>query len=104
MTRLPELRERLEDMPHPSEGLGAEVEELTRSVPKLIGVLSDALRDRSDVRHKAALAEMISGLTSRLDQLRPLSVSLIIIASSCLTYEDACRTIAWVSASYRQCR
>lgn len=74
MTRLPELRERLEDVDAPPE-VAEEVEELTRSVPRLIGVLADALRDRADVRHNAALAEMISGLTLRLDQLRPLAVS-----------------------------
>lgn len=38
-------------------------------------MLPDILRDRSDIRHNAALAEMIAGLTHRLDQLRPLAVS-----------------------------
>lgn len=76
MIRLPELRDRLEDAEAPSDdSIALEVEELTRSVPKLIGVLTDALRDRTDVRHNAALTEMISGLTVRLDQLRPLAVS-----------------------------
>ncbi|KAF7794784.1 hypothetical protein EIP86_005926 [Pleurotus ostreatoroseus] len=75
MIRLPELRDRLEDAEAPSDdSIALEVEELTRSVPKLIGVLTDALRDRTDVRHNAALTEMISGLTVRLDQLRPLAL------------------------------
>ena len=65
MVRLPELRERLEDGEASSDDtIAIEVEELTRSVPKLIGVLADALRDRADVRHNAAVAEMISGTLS----------------------------------------
>jgi len=76
MTRLPELRERLVDMmvvaPDPADA--AEIEELTRSVPKLIDVLPDVLHNHQDIRHKAALAEMIAGLTSRLDQIRPLAL------------------------------
>lgn len=75
MTRMPELREYLDDVDAvPDPVYAAEVEELTRSVPKMITLLPDILRDRSDIRHNAALAEMISGLTLRLDQLRPLAV------------------------------
>ena len=78
MTRLPELREYLDDVDAvPDAAYAAEVEELTRSVPKMITMLPNILRDRSDIRHNAALAEMISGLTLRLDQLRPLAVSLL---------------------------
>ncbi|KAI0696840.1 nuclear protein 96-domain-containing protein [Cytidiella melzeri] len=72
MTRLPELRERLDTLTAPDAADAAEIEELTRSVPKLIQQLPDVLVEHSDIRHRAALAEMISGLTSRLDQLRPL--------------------------------
>ncbi len=100
MVRLPELRERLEDVDASSDDtIAIEVEELTRSVPKLIGVLADALRDRADVRHNAAVAEMISGLTLRLDQLRPLAVS------STDTPPSPTNTncfLAWSSASRNQ--
>jgi nuclear pore complex protein Nup98-Nup96 len=77
MTRMPELREYLDDAGAvPDAAYAAEVEELTRGVPKMIGILPDILRDRSDIRHSAALAEMITGLTHKLDQLRPLAVSV----------------------------
>lgn len=75
MTRMPELRDYINDIDAvPDEAYAAEVEEMSRTVPKMISMLPDILRDRSDIRHNAALAEMISGLTSRLDQLRPLSL------------------------------
>lgn len=77
MTRMPELRDYVNDIDAvPDAAYASEVEELSRTVPKMISMLPDILRDRSDIRHNAALAEMISGLTSRLDQLRPLAVSL----------------------------
>ena len=74
MTRLPELREfhradAVQDASH-----AVELEELSRSIPKLLAILPDVLPDRTDVRHKVAISEMIAGLTLRLDQLRPLSV------------------------------
>lgn len=78
MTRMPKLREILDDVDAvPDAAHAAEVEEITRTVPKMIGMLPDVLRDRADIRHKAALAEMIAGLTLRLDQLRPLAVSSV---------------------------
>ena len=76
MTRMPELRELLDDVDTaPDAAAAAEVDDLTRSVPRLIGALPAVLRDRADMRHGAALAEMVAGLTHRLDQLRPLAVS-----------------------------
>ncbi|GJE85205.1 Nup96 domain-containing protein [Phanerochaete sordida] len=75
MTRMPELRDYVNDIDAlPDEACAAEVEELSRTVPKMISMLPDILRDRSDTRHNAALAEMISGLAARLDQLRPLAL------------------------------
>jgi nuclear pore complex protein Nup98-Nup96 len=75
MTRLPELYEQLQEgdaVPDASQAL--ELDELVRSVPKLIGILPDVLRDRSDVRHNAALAEMIAGLVVVLDKVQPLAL------------------------------
>ncbi|KAH8101186.1 nuclear protein 96-domain-containing protein [Cristinia sonorae] len=74
MTRLPELRElhrsdAVQDASH-----AVEIEEFSRSIPKLLAILPDVLPDRTDVRHKVAASEMLSGLTSRLDQLRPSSI------------------------------
>lgn len=75
MTRLPELRDRLDNPIDPDAADAAEIEELTRTVPKLIQQLPDVINEQLDIRHKVALSEMISGLTSRLDQIRPLAVS-----------------------------
>ena len=80
MTRLPKLRDRLDNMSEITQSPieAAEIDELTRSVPKLIMILPEVLHSRSDIRHKVALAEMISGLSQRLDQIRPLAVSFLI--------------------------
>lgn len=75
MTRIPELRERLDTLIVPDATDAAEIEELTRNVPKLIQQLPDVLNEQFNIRHQAALAEMVSGLTARLDLLRPLAVS-----------------------------
>lgn len=73
MTRLPLLHDLREADATPDAVEAAELDELTRSVPKLIGILPDALRDyRSDPRHKAALAEMVKGLMGEVDRVRPL--------------------------------
>ena len=75
MVRMPELRDMMDEDHHPHEGYGDEIDELTRSVPRLIATLADAQRDSPDIRHKAALAEMIIGLSMRLDKMRPSAVS-----------------------------
>jgi nuclear pore complex protein Nup98-Nup96 len=75
MTRLPELQEQIQEqdeVPDASEAL--ELGELIRQIPKLIGILPDVLRDRSDPRHNAALAVMISSLMLRLDKIQPLTL------------------------------
>lgn len=79
MNRLPELRERLDNIAMTATEApdASEVDELTRSVPKLMDMLPAVYHERSDIRQKAALAEMISGLTAGIDQLRPLAVSLL---------------------------
>ncbi|KAI0764576.1 nuclear protein 96-domain-containing protein [Trametes elegans] len=76
LTRLPQLRERL------VQGGGAldadetaELEQLSRSVPKLISMLPDVLPDRTNVRHTAAVAEMTNQLVRHLDQVRPLAIA-----------------------------
>lgn len=76
MTRLPELRNRLDTLTAPNAAEAAEIEEVSRTVPKLIQQLPEVLNGRGDIRHEAAVAEMISGLTACLDQLKPLAVSL----------------------------
>ena len=69
--RLPDLKERLDEEAVPDAVEAQELEELTRSVPKLIGILPDVLRDHGDTRHNVALAGMVSDLTAALDQVNP---------------------------------
>lgn len=74
MTRLPELKDRMDDDAVPDASEALELEEFARTIPKLIGILPDLLRERTDPRHNVALAEMVSGLTACLDKVRPLAL------------------------------
>lgn len=84
MNRVPELLEDIEDQEgddaSPKE---SQLDDLARRIPKLISILPDVLRDRSDPRHTAALDVMVTGLTERLDKVDPgLLVSCLIF---CMT-------------------
>lgn len=68
LSRLPELHEQVVDT------AAAELDELARSIPKLIELLPEVLRNRDDPRHNAALAEMISALMTCLDRVKPLAL------------------------------
>jgi nuclear pore complex protein Nup98-Nup96 len=70
MTRLPELIQDLRESQDDSQI--AELEELTRGIPKLIGLLPAMVRDPADARHSVAVATMITGLTLQLDRASPL--------------------------------
>jgi nuclear pore complex protein Nup98-Nup96 len=72
MTRLPELIQDLRASQNTSHV--AELEELTRTIPKLIGLLPALVRDQVDVRQNVAVANMISGLTRQLDNAFPLTL------------------------------
>lgn len=75
MTRLRELNNLLlERNASPDISQALELEELSRSVPKLISILPDVLCNHSDPRHNAALVEMISGMMRQLDLVRPLAL------------------------------
>ncbi|KAI0716436.1 nuclear protein 96-domain-containing protein [Earliella scabrosa] len=76
LIRLPQLRERLVQ----GDGVlnaeeAAELDQLSRSVPKLISMLPDVLPDRANVRHSAALTEMTNQLVYHLDRTRPLAIA-----------------------------
>jgi len=76
MIRLPELQAQMADTEAvPDASQATELDELTRSIPKLIEILPDVLRNRDDPRHNAALVEMTSGLIQRLDRAKPLALS-----------------------------
>lgn len=74
MTRLPELIQDLRASQEEDSSQVAELEELTRTIPKLIGLLPAMVRDQVDVRQNVAVATMISGLTRHLDNALPLAL------------------------------
>lgn len=75
MTRLPELQVHLDDTNAVLDATQTfELDDLTRSIPRLIDILPDVLRNRDDPRHNAALAEMIAGLMFLLDKFKPLAL------------------------------
>lgn len=75
MARLPELQAEIADTEAvPDASQSTELDELVRSIPKLIEILPDILRNRDDARHKAALAEMTAGLMLKLDKVKPLAL------------------------------
>ncbi|KAG1753592.1 nuclear protein 96-domain-containing protein [Suillus paluster] len=75
MTRIPELHASLSDSVAPDGVEEQELDNFTRTVPRLINILPDVLSNSSDPRHKVALAEMVSGLTAVLDLVKPLALS-----------------------------
>jgi nuclear pore complex protein Nup98-Nup96 len=88
LTRLPELQEELgqEQEMDAIAALEEEIDDLARNASKLIGILPDALQDRSDSRHNAALADMIGALVKMVDKVRPfILVSLFFL----FKHEDA---------------
>ncbi|VDB88876.1 unnamed protein product [Peniophora sp. CBMAI 1063] len=75
LTKLPELRQHVLDPNTVADAAqAAEMEDLVRSIPRLIGILPDVLRDREDPRHNVALAEMTDNLTQQLDASQPLAL------------------------------
>ncbi|KAF9460038.1 nuclear protein 96-domain-containing protein [Collybia nuda] len=77
MTRLPELQAEQAHNTVADASQATEIDELTRSVSKLIGILPDVLRNTSDIRHRAALSEMVAGLVAQVDKVRPLALSKV---------------------------
>ncbi|KAF7964558.1 hypothetical protein HWV62_5694 [Athelia sp. TMB] len=74
LSRFPELQEQ-------APGTAAtELDELARSIPKLIEILPEVLRNRDDPRHNVALADMTSALMACLDRVKPLALTQIKLA------------------------
>ena len=72
MMRLPELIQDLRVSQDESQA--AELEELARGIPKLIGLLPAMVRDPADARQSVAVATMMTGLTRQLDKALPLTL------------------------------
>ncbi|KAK7462816.1 hypothetical protein VKT23_007395 [Stygiomarasmius scandens] len=77
MTRLPILLEEDSLDAIPDASSAQEMDELVRSVPKLVGLLPDVLASRTDSRHKVALHEMTSRLVGMVDRVKPEVVSQV---------------------------
>ncbi|TRM65718.1 nuclear protein 96-domain-containing protein [Schizophyllum amplum] len=76
MQRLPQLaaHHARDAVPDAVEAL--ELEDLCRSVPKLLGLLPDVFRAR-EPRHRAALAEITAGLLGVVDRVRPATLAQV---------------------------
>jgi nuclear pore complex protein Nup98-Nup96 len=103
--RLPDLKEHLDEDAVPDASEALELEELTRNVPKLIGIIPDVLRDRGDARHNVALVDMVSDLTTALDQVNS---QVLVSGARKKHHQDTERfyfiyLAATVSASHRDC-
>ncbi|KAG5642363.1 hypothetical protein DXG03_002960 [Asterophora parasitica] len=72
MTHLPVLAAQESPDQVADAAQSTEIDDLTKSVPRLIGLLPDLLRDNGDPRHGAALSEMVSGMVGEVNKLRPL--------------------------------
>lgn len=72
MIRLPELSQ--DSGASQDDAQVAELEELLRGVPKLIGLLPAIIRDPIDSRQSIAVATMITGLTRQLDKVAPMAL------------------------------
>lgn len=73
MTRLPELlAEHQDPSTIPDAAQASQVEELVRSIPRLLNLLPDIFYERwpEDVRIKVALSEMVKGLVRILDRVK----------------------------------
>ena len=76
MQRLPQLaaHQARDAVPDAAEAL--ELEDLCRSVPKILGLLPDVFRAR-EPRHRAALAEITAGLLGAVDRVRPAALAQV---------------------------
>ena len=74
MTRLPDLYDEQTVYAVPDATMAIEIEELTRKIPKMIGLLPDIFFKKDDPRHKAALVTMTGTLVGLLDKSKPLTL------------------------------
>jgi nuclear pore complex protein Nup98-Nup96 len=78
----------------PDAAEATEMEELIRSVPRLIGLLPDVLREhRIDVRHAATLARMIGMLMKVVDKVKPAVLVSFHYTSRIMTFHMELTTV-----------
>ncbi|KAG6828595.1 hypothetical protein H0H92_007336 [Tricholoma furcatifolium] len=66
-----------EDDAVPDAHQNAQFEDLVKSVPRIVGVLPDLLRDGPDMRSRAALTEMVAGMVRQARKYAPYVLSRI---------------------------
>jgi nuclear pore complex protein Nup98-Nup96 len=74
MKRVPQLHNSVDADSMPDAAEASEIDEIARTIPRLIGILPDVLRDRTDPRHNVAVAEMISKLMLCMQAIKPLAI------------------------------
>ncbi|KAL1749061.1 nuclear protein 96-domain-containing protein [Schizophyllum fasciatum] len=76
MQRLPQLAARQMRNAVPDAAEALEMEDLCRSVPKILGLLPDVFR-ACEPQHRAAVAEITAGLLGVVDRVRPAALAQI---------------------------
>lgn len=82
LTRLPKLQDQIEDdnedgRPAVTDAaVGQEIDDLTRRVPRIIGILPDVFYRSwaSDPRHTAATEEMVKNLLAVTEKAKPIAL------------------------------
>lgn len=90
LTRLPKLQDQLEDDDEDDRPIvtdatvAQETDDLTRRVPKIIGILPDVFyRSRtSDPRHAAAAEEMVKNLLAATENAKPIALVRTLFCAS----------------------
>ena len=75
--RMPQLRNQLNSGLDIASDASVELERLSRSALKMIGMVLDVLRKREDVRHTAAIEVMTAQLTLQLDKNKRFAVQMV---------------------------
>ncbi|KAF9446476.1 hypothetical protein P691DRAFT_733167 [Macrolepiota fuliginosa MF-IS2] len=105
LTRLPKLQALIEDDNEdgtrpavPDAAIAQEIDDLTRRVPRMIGILPDVFYRSwaSDPRHAAATEEMVKNLLAQTEKVKPIALSQI--QQPTLTVVDGATKLGLVSS------
>ncbi|KXN87771.1 Nuclear pore complex protein Nup98-Nup96 [Leucoagaricus sp. SymC.cos] len=104
LTRLPKLQDQIEDevedgRPAVTDAVVAqEIDDLTRRVPRIIGILPDVFYRSwtSDRRHVAATEEMVKNLLAIIEKTKPIALAQI--QHPTLTVVDGATKVGLVSS------
>ncbi|EIW78425.1 hypothetical protein CONPUDRAFT_156410 [Coniophora puteana RWD-64-598 SS2] len=74
LVRIPELHAAMTERAVPDTLQEQELDQFSRSIPRLIGVLPAIFPSTANIQHRVAVSEMASRLTTALDSIRPLAL------------------------------